>query len=143
MVAAYLATAALMGLLVVVVVLALARGPGWYEYTPDAAGEGGGWPREQPTAPGILSRPLTWVVAFVAIALVAVGGVFVVATSGAEIGPTGPPVLVLGGLVLVFLVLGSYLAARDRGHSHAFAVGVASVVTGVLMLIGVASQLLT
>lgn len=143
MVAAYLATAALMGLLVVVVVVALARGPGWYEYAPDTAGEGGGWPRERPTAPGILSRPVTWVVAFVATALVAVVGVFVVTTGEAEVGPTGPPVLVLGGLVLVFTVLGSYLAVRDRGHSHALALGVTGVVAGFLFLAGVAVQLLT
>jgi hypothetical protein len=143
MAATYLASAALMGLFVAVVLVALARGPGWYQYAPRAAGEGGGWPRSRPTAPGLLARPVTWLVAFVVTALIAVVGVFAIVTDPGPLALTDPPVLAVGGLALVYVVLGSYLAGRDRGFSHALALGVASVVIGFLFLAGVLLQLLT
>jgi len=132
-----------MALFVAVVLVALARGPGWYKYAPRAAGEGGSWPRTAPSAPGLLSRPVTWLVVFVVTALVAVVGVFSLVTDPGPLSLTDPPALALGGLALVYLILGSYLAARDRGFSHALALGIASVVLGFLLLGGVAVQLLT
>jgi hypothetical protein len=132
-----------MGLFVAVVLLALARGPGWFEYAPRAAGEGGGWPRAAPSVPGVLSRPVTWLVVFVATALIAVLGVFGLVTDPGPLTLTDPPVLALGVLVVVYLIGGSYLAIRDRGLSRALAVGVAGVLAGLLLLAGVAVQLLT
>jgi len=143
MIAPYLASAALMGLFVAVVLVALARGPAWYKYTPRAAGEGGGWPRAGPDVPGLLSRPVTWLVAFVVTALIAVLGVFAIVTNPGPLSLTDPPALALGGLAIVYLVLGSYLAARDRGNSHALALGVAGVVVGAVFLLGIVVQLVS
>lgn len=143
MVAAYLASAALMGLIVAVVLVALARGPGWYKYTPLTAGEGAGWPERRPSAAGVLSRPVTWLVLFVGTALIAVVGVFAIVTDPGPLALTDPPALVLGSLALVYLVGGAYLAVRDRGLSRAMGIGIAVTITAVILLGGVAVQLLT
>lgn len=142
MAAQLLVGTAVMVAFVVGVILYTARGRGWYRYTPQTSREGVGWTPGDETTPtaGWLSRPVTWIVAFFAVTALSVVGVFLFATGAA----TGSSTLLLGavaGLIVVYLVGGVYLMARQRGHSSAMAVAESATASGAVLLLLIVVQL--
>lgn len=142
MTTAYLASTALMGLFAVAVVVWMARGHGWYRYTPTSPSDGGS------SAAGrgdrLADRPMTWVVAFTVLVVGFVGGV-VAAISGSTESQAvaGLAVAIAGGTVLVgYLLFGVYLSATRRGHPRSLAVAESATVAGLLFLVAITVQLL-
>lgn len=138
----YVVSTLLMGVLAALVVVALLRSRHWYTYSPEAGTELATAPGE--SRPPVLSRPTTWIAGFVLLAALAVGGVFVfVTTPDAPAGLFSLPVLAVGGLMLVaYLLLGTYYAAKGRGHSSSIAAAESATLFGVLLLLAVATQLI-
>lgn len=139
----HLVGAAIMAALAVAVVVATVRGRRWYTYEPGTLGPGDGWsPGGSPgSATGWLSRPVTWLLAFVLVGALAVGGVFALA-SGA--GVAGASTILLGAvaaLAVGYLIGGIYLVARQRGHSTAMAFAESLTASGAVFLALVVVQL--
>lgn len=133
---------ALMVGLLVAVLLVTARGRGWYRYTPQTSREGVGWtPRTAPAGSGgLLSRTGTWIAGFFLLTALAVLGVFLFAP-GAVGGSSTLLLAAVAGLVVLYMVGGVYLVARQRGHSNALAVMESATVSGVVFLALVVVQL--
>lgn len=137
-----LAGAAIMlGLLVAVFAVAT-RGRGWYRYTPQSSLEDVGWtPSALPeTEGGVLSQPIVWALTFFVTMALVVGGVFAFAT-GAITSSSTIFMAGVGGLVVVYLIGGIYLVARQRGHSNAAALFESITATGAVFLLLVVVQL--
>lgn len=129
---------ALMGLLLLVVVLFIARGIDWRSdnvITDHEEGE---------LLSALAGNPVVWVVVFLALAL----GLPAVALLA--VGDFGLPVpgaataamAAFGALVLAYLVGGTYTAARARNVSSAGATLVAALLLGGLLLVAVSGKLL-
>jgi hypothetical protein len=130
----------LLGLLGIGVLIAIGRSHQWYRYSPDT-------PFERENAPehrSVMSRPSTWLLAFIGLVGLAVGGVWVLVTgSGGAGGLANPLLLGAGGALLVgYLLVGMYAAAKSRGHSPAMAVAETATTAGVLLLIAVSARLI-
>lgn len=130
---------AVTGLFLLVVALAIARGVDWRSNDIFAARENGG------SLVGALAEsPAVWVVTFLSLALgltavvlVAVGGFGLSAPGGVALA-----VAPFAALLLAYLVVGTYTAARDRNVSAAVATLAAALVVGVLLLAAIAGNLL-
>jgi hypothetical protein len=127
---AYLASMALMGVLTVSVVAFVLNARPWRQYTPDAAYSSFGTPDSW--FDGVVTGTGASTGVFIALVLVVL--LFVI-----EIIPLVPAMLLLAVLAIV----GSYVAVRQSGRSNALAVGVSVLVTGVLVVSGIAVLLLT
>jgi hypothetical protein len=145
MTTAYLASTALMGLLVVAVVAWMVRGHGWYQYSPRASTSGRssatdreGW------FEAYADRPLVWVAGFAVLVVGLLVGVVASISGPIETQSiAGLAVAVVGGAGLCgYLLFGVYLSATRRGHPRSLAVAESATVAGVLFLIAVSLQLL-
>jgi hypothetical protein len=143
--ASYLTSTLVMGALAVLVLVAVVRSRRWYHYSPDPDEREHGAPAlEGRTQPSLLERPGTWIAGFVALMLLAVGGVFAFVTN-----PDAPaelfsvPILAGGGLLVGgFLLYGTYVSAKGRGHPSSIAAAETATVVGALFLIAVSAQLI-
>lgn len=141
----YVASTLLMGTLAVLVAIAVVRSRHWYRYAPSPSRDGEvGWSPDHESRPPLLARPTTWIVAFFAVTLLAVGGVLAFVTSPApSTGLFSMPVLAVAGLLLgSYLLLGVYYAAKGRGHPPSLAAAETAVVFGALFLLGISAQLI-
>lgn len=96
------------------------------------------------TERSLTETPLAWIVGFVGLVALAVGGVFLFVTS-----PDAPselfsgPILAIGALfVVAYLLAGTYYVARSRGHPSSFAAAECIAVLCVLYLIAVSTRLI-
>lgn len=141
MAVAHLVGAAIMVGLAIAVVVATMRGRRWYRYSPQTTREVGWSPAHaEEERRGWLSRPITWILAFFVVSVVAVAGVFLFVT-GSSGGMSTALLGAVGALLLVYLVGGVYLMARQRGHSSAMAVAESATVSGAVFLALVTVQL--
>lgn len=129
--AAYLASAVLMGVLALGVLVFVAKGRPWHAYRPRLG-------RPEGSQLARLARDSrVWTIAFFALIFGATAATLAV-LSGAS------PSIVLGGtgaLILGFTVIGVYAMGRSRGHPHAFAVGEAVITLGVVFLVALTGWL--
>ena len=146
MTTAYLASTALMGLLVVAVLLYMGRIRGWYQYTPVVTDDG--W------SPGVdrsgqlgrlVNQPTVWLAGFTLLVVGIVVGVVAFISAPADSGSlAGPAVALGGGLLLVgYLLFGVYVSATRRGHPRSLAVAESATIAGTLFLVAVTVQLLS
>ncbi|QIO21724.1 hypothetical protein [Haloarcula sp. JP-L23] len=145
MTTAFLASTAVMGLFVVVVLGWVARSRGWYHYSPNAEHLALAHTGDGETRLGAMSDdPRVLAVAFTLLVVGFVGGVTLFVSGPVEMQATaGLAVAAAGGLVLVgYLLLGVYLSATRRGHPRSLAVAESATVAGVLFLVAVTAQLL-
>lgn len=142
MASSFLLSTLLMGTLAALVLVAVLRSRRWYSYSPETGARVGGLSDE--SRPPVWSRPATWILAFVGLTALAVGGVFAFVTNpDAPAGLLSAPVLGVGGLLLVgYLTLGVYHAAKERGHPASIAAAETATVLGVLFLVAVSAQLI-
>ena len=144
MTASFLASTLLMGVLAVLVLVVVVRNRRWYAYAPGPAQGAQAWAPEDEARPPVLERPTTWILGFVGLMLVAVGGVYACVTNpDAPAGLLSLPVLVVGGLlVCAYLLVGTYFSAKERGHPSSIAAAEAATVAGALLLVAVSAQLI-
>ena len=144
MVAAYLVSTALMGLLAVAVVAWMVRGHGWYQYSPESptnsgspAGDREGWFETY------ADQPMVWAAAFAVLVVGLLVGVVASISGPVETQSiAGLAVAVVGGAGLCgYLLFGVYLSATRRGHPRSLAVAESATVAGVLFLIAIGFQL--
>lgn len=134
--------AVMLGLLVAIFAV-VTRGRGWYRYTPQTSLEDVGWTPSALPEPegGVLSQPILWVLVFFVTMALVVGGVFAFAT-GAITASSTILLVGVGALVVVYLIGGIYLVARQRGHSNAAALFESITATGAVFLLLVVIQLI-
>jgi hypothetical protein len=130
---------AITSVLLVVVVLAFARGMDWRSNELFEPKEGGDLLRS------LAGSPAVWALAFLgvslgmtALALVVGGGLGGLAVPGGVMVGVAP----FGLLVLFFLVAGTYAAVRERDVSPAGATLAASLVVAGLLLVAITARLL-
>lgn len=142
---AYLASALVMGMLVVAVGVATTRNRRWKTYSPSATPEGewyddartGGqrtWPR--------LTQSLNVWIALYAVLAVGFGGMVVAFVNGPDTGIGSAITAGFGGLLICFLLIGVYAAARGNDHSSALATAESVVTLGMLGIIAIAARLI-
>lgn len=93
----------------------------------------------------IANSPVTWLVGFVLLSGLALGGTLLAIGAGPS-GLAGIGLPIFGAIIglgtLGFILMGSYLAVKARGYGNALAVGAASLTFGVLAIIAVTALLL-
>ena len=144
MTTAYLASTALMGVLVVAVVAWMVRGRGWYHYNPGASTSGWSPTNDRESRfETYADKPMAWVAAFAVLVVGLLIGVVASISGPVETQATaGLAVAVVGGAGLCgYLLFGVYLSATRRGHPRSLAVAESATVAGVLFLIAVGFQL--
>ena len=151
----YLLSTLLMGLLVIAVAIAIARSGQRATPSGNAGGRSGfaEWSGRSDVDSSrlleVANNPTTWTVSFVLLAVVFLAGAILMIEGlpegmGIDTGVLELVVLGIGGAILVgYVFLGAYFAARDRIGQTAAAVGIASAAIGLLLLIGVTVMLLT
>jgi len=144
MVSAQVTSMLVMGALAVIVIGALARSRQWHSHSPRASSDTeAGWsPGERnQESPGSMGL---WVGAFVLLAVGTIAGVAVFVTNpAAPSGLLSGPIAAAAGLfVAVYVVLGVYVTATQRGHPRSLAAAETATVTGALFLLAVATQLI-
>lgn len=145
MVTAQVTSMLVMGVLAAVVIAAIARSQPWQSYQPDtneAIGPGrSSAGREQDS---MLGGTGVWIGLFLLLSLGAVAGVALFVTSGAA--PTGllsAPIVIGSALFVgIYLVLGVYVTAMQRGHPRSMAAAETATVVGALFLVAVSMQLI-
>lgn len=139
----HLVGAAIMVGLAIAVLLATVRGRHWYRYTPQTSRDEGGWSpgTTEEESKSWLSRPVTWILAFFLVGILAVGGIFLYATGAGSAAMSNVLLAAVGALIVVYLVGGIYLMARQRGHSSAMAVAESLTASGAVFLALVTFQL--
>jgi hypothetical protein len=145
MTTAYLASTALMGVLVIAVVAWMVRGRRWYQYSPRASTSGRSRAADgESRSEAFADRPMAWVAAFAVLVVGLLVGVVASISGPVETQAiAGLAVAVAGGAVLCgYLLFGVYLSATRRGHPRSLAVAESATVAGVLFLIAVSLQLL-
>ncbi|EMA25364.1 hypothetical protein [Haloarcula amylolytica] len=144
MATAYLASTALMGVLVMAVVAWMVRGRGWYQYSPGAStsSRSPAFDRESRFTE-MADQPMVWVAAFAVLVVGLLVGVVASISGPVETQATaGLAVAVVGGAGLCgYLLFGVYLSATRRGHPRSLAVAESATVAGVLFLIAIGFQL--
>ncbi|WP_312616412.1 hypothetical protein [Haloarcula sp. 1CSR25-25] len=141
---AYLASTALMGVLVIAVVAWMVRGRRWYQYSPGASTSGWSPAGDRESRFEYADRPLAWVAAFAVLVVGLLVGVVASISGPVETQSiAGLAVAVVGGAGLCgYLLFGVYLSATRRGHPRSLAVAESATVAGVLFLIAISFQLL-
>lgn len=97
-----------------------------------------------PDAAGILSSPITWAVAFIAL----IAGALVVSyaiigdLAGVDIGTWDLIIATFGALFTGFISYNIYVVARNRGHSSALSLAHSVVVLALLASVGLAAMLI-
>ncbi|MEF8828788.1 MAG: hypothetical protein V5A49_07120 [Haloarcula sp.] len=145
MATAYLASTALMGVLVMAVVAWMVRGRGWYQYSPGAATSARSPAGDRESRfEAFADRPLVWVAAFAVLVVGLLVGVVASISGPVETQSiAGLAVAVVGGAGLCgYLLFGVYLSATRRGHPRSLAVAESATVAGALFLIAIGFQLL-
>lgn len=148
----YLISTLLMGLLLLAVAVAIARqgqratpgGSGATVRTSYAEWSNRDAPHESRLLE-IANNPIAWTLSFVLLAIVLLGGAVLFVTEPGNFGGIiqSAVLALVGALLLGFVFFGTYFSVRERSGMTAVAVGVSSVVVGLLMLIGVVAALLT
>ena len=141
----YLASTALMGVLVIAVVAWMVRGRRWYQYSPGAsASTRSPVSGRESQSEALADQPMVWVAAFAVLVVGLLVGVVASISGPVETQATaGLAVAVVGGVGLCgYLLFGVYLSATRRGHPRSLAVAESATVAGVLFLIAVSFQLL-
>lgn len=136
----YLASALVMGLLAVGVVVLVVRGRGWEDYSPRAAyalAAGGGVPRSGLSR--VASSPNTWTLAYVLVALGFLGGALVVLGGGVDVMAV---IAALVAIVLFFLVAGVYIAMRGNGRPSSQAAAGSALMLGFLFVAAITAKLI-
>jgi hypothetical protein len=128
----------LTGLLLLAVALAIARGIDWRSN--DLLVPRG----DREILQGLVGSPIMWVVAFLALALGLTGAALVAVSDVAVAVPGAEPlaVVAIGSIVLLYLVGGTYAAARDRNVSSAVATLAVALILGALLLVAITGTLL-
>ncbi len=126
----YLLSTALMGVLVLGLAVAVARGRAWHEYRPTFA------PGERLPS-GDDQSLLT--AGFLLLIVLVLGGTLFAAGGGNVAVFVG----VIAALFVGFLAVGVYATARSNGHPHSHAVGEAIATLGAVVLVVVVAWLLT
>lgn len=129
----FLASSVVMGLVAAAVFYVTVNSRPWKRYRPQVVGTD--------QVGSVAADDRTWIVSFIVLSLAAVGGVLVVLESGAN-----ATLLIFAGAALVivgFLVLGTYSAARSRGHPHSHAVATTIGVLGGVVILAMVVNLLT
>lgn len=129
---------AVMGVFLLVVVLALARGMDWRSNEIFEPGEAGSIPE------ALAGSPVVWVLVFLVLALGSTG-VALAAVGGFGLSLPGGTAVALApfGLILFgFLVAGTYAAVRDRNVSPAGATLVAAILLASLLVVAITVHLL-
>ncbi|WP_336336528.1 hypothetical protein [Haloarcula brevis] len=142
---AYLASTALMGVLVIAVVAWMVRGRRWYQYSPGAAARARSPAGEREGRfETYADRPMVWVAAFAVLVVGLLVGVVASISGPVETQSiAGVAVAIVGGAGLCgYLLFGVYLSATRRGHPRSLAVAESATVAGVLFLVAVSLQLL-
>ncbi|GAB3034890.1 hypothetical protein [Natronobiforma cellulositropha] len=151
----YLLSTLLMGVLVIAVAIAINRSGQRATPSGDAGGRSGfaEWSGRADGSSSrfvtVMNNPTTWWLSFIVLSLVFLAGAILMIEglpegAGVDAGVLEMAFLGVGGAVLAgFVFFGSYFAARDRFGQTAAAVGVASVVIGFLLLIGVVATLVS
>ncbi|MDS0219922.1 hypothetical protein NDI54_00980 [Haloarcula sp. S1AR25-5A] len=145
MTTAYLASTALMGVLVMAMVAWMVRGRAWYQYSPRASGSSRSAAVEgESKSDRLVDQPMAWVGAFAVLVVGLLVGVVASISGPVETQAiAGVAVAVAGGAILCgYLLFGVYLSATRRGHPRSLAVAESATVAGVLFLIAVSLQLL-
>ena len=96
---------------------------------------------------GVLRGPMVWTVGFVLLALLFMAGAiaFVGGENVLGIGPDVAELLLLAGfgiVMTVFLFVGLYAGARNRGLKGAQAAGIGSILLGLLAVVVISLRLL-
>lgn len=147
----YLVSTLLMGVLAIAIALVIARMGQRATPSGHAGGRSGyaEWStRNTPQSSrivGLANTPAVWTGLFITIAIVFLAGVVLVIEGGEmiDVAALQTAVLAVGGAVLIgYVFLGSYFAARDRFGNSATGVAIASATLGLLILIGVVVRLL-
>jgi len=134
-----------MGVLVAVVIGALARSRQWYSHTPGAIDDTGeGWSTGGHEQSSPLSGTGVWIALFLVLAVGAVVGVgLFVSSAAAPTGLLSGPIVVVAALFVgVYMALGVYVTAKARGHPKSMAAAEMAAVCGALLLLAVSSQLI-
>jgi hypothetical protein len=129
----YIASTVVMALLGVGVFYAAVHGRPWKRYAPRAGPAGG--------SRGVASDTRTWIALFVGLSLAAVVGIVGILQSGAD-----STILIVGGagaIIVAFLAIGTYSAARSRGHPYSLAIGETLGVLGAVVLLAMVVNLVT
>lgn len=127
------------GLVLLTIIFAITRVRNWQRNEPI-------FKREQ-SLTTLLNTPATWTLVFLVVAIVFTGGA-VAYIGGLPLG-VDPEIIGLtlialfGVIVLGFIFLGIYTAARSRGLSSAPAVGISSATLGMLVLAVILVRLIT
>lgn len=145
MASTYLASTLLMGALAVLVLVAVVRSRRWYHYSPEPDEDTQvTWGQAGEARPPRLEQPTGWILGFFALVLAAVGGVFAFVTNpAAPAGLLSGPVVAVAALLLgLYLLLGVYTSAKQRGHPDSIAAAETATVFSALFLAAVAAQLI-
>lgn len=143
----YLFSTLLMGLSLLVIGWTLTQMRAWRQYTPGASGFGAGAGRESRLAAFVRS-PAAWMLGFVLLALVFGGGAlaFIGGLSLPEgVSQAAGLSMAAAAVVLLvsFLVVGVYRAAKDRGIPSSQAAAMGAWVFGLVVLTVVTVRLVT
>ncbi|WP_435181854.1 hypothetical protein [Halorussus sp. AFM4] len=137
---AYLASALATGAVLLAVWAFVVRMENWRRYDP----ADGGTVRDLPRSAGDSGSMGAWIAGFLAMILVAGGGAVLLvsdAAFAAAVGGWTAVALVFGGLLVGFLLWGTYSSARFRGLASAQAALLSLWVFGSLFVAGVAVKL--
>ncbi len=138
----YLASAALMGLLLVAVAAAVARHEGWVSVAEEGPEPESSWDATVDRLDGLARNPTVWTLTFVV--LTAAIGVGVILFVGGGPVPEGTQALagmivagILGLVVCGFLFAGTYLTAKSKGRSTAWGVAEGTAALGLLIIVAI------
>lgn len=138
----YLASAVLMGLFLLAIVVATGRARDWHQYTPAGAGAGDVAASVSRTA----KNPATWTLLFLlAVALVGAGVVLLFTGEAPAWAATVAIALLAvaaGGSLLFFLFYGSYEWARSHGFGKPMAIMIAAWVIGLIVLVAISGKIM-
>ncbi len=92
----------------------------------------------------IVSSPVSWMVAFIAVVSVALAAAIGVLTGLLEFegGAWMAVTLIFGTLFSGFIIYNVYAVARNRGHSSALSIGESLAVLVLILFVGVAAMLI-
>lgn len=142
MVSPQVTSALVMGVLAVIVIAAVARSRPWQRYQPGVTEESE--TGRSPGSAGGDDGTGLWIGLFLLLSLGAVAGVGVFVTSATtSMGLLSGPIVIGSALFVgIYLVLGVYVTATQRGHPKSMAAAETATVVGALFLLAVSTQLI-